>query len=100
MDLVFIPAQRANSSKDANCGRREPAEFRSYVDDVQLARARSLRYVRHQVRRAPGFKTHFAARGMERSPATQGLRHLAARQRMGADQLRDRERTINRETND
>ena len=47
------------------------------------------------VRRPSRHEAHSAARRLEGLPAAQGLRHPAAGQRVGADQPRNRERTMN-----
>ena len=53
------------------------------LGDGQLAGARSLRHVRHQVRRPSRFETHSAARRVEGTSPAQGLRHHCNRTMSG-----------------
>src|ERR1700686_2828787 len=95
MDSLFFFSQRARAGGNANRGRRFDSVQRIDLADCELAGARGLRHVRYSVRRTSGPEAHSDARRLEGFSAAQGLRHSSAGQRVGADQPRNRERTMN-----
>ena len=68
-DIVYIlysfHSQRARAGQDADQGRRAPAHRGRHLGDGELAGARSLRHVRHRVRRTSRPEAHPAARRLE-----------------------------------
>src|SRR5271157_3979089 len=88
-DIVYVLYSFHHNERvreNADQGRREPAHRGRNLADGQLAGARSLRHVRHHLRRTSRHEAHPPARRMEGPPAAQGLPHPAAGQGVGTDQ--------------